>query len=151
MIRPSLSVRKTGEDDARLLFDWVNSVDSLAGKAETSAPINWETHVEWLLRRLSDPDTHMFIAEVDGRPVGQVRLQRKAEAFEIDVFIVSDERRRGYAAQALTKTLQETFDRATVVDAVVKEGNRASEALFKSLGFRQIDRSDGLRRFQIVV
>jgi len=74
-------------DDARLLFEWVNSAESPAGKLRTSGSILWSVHVEWLSRRLADPSCAIWIADHDGTPVGQARVELRDGALEVDIFV----------------------------------------------------------------
>ena len=128
--------------DAELLFGWANAPDSLAGKEQTSAPVPWDEHRRWLSRRLKDKDTLIRIAERAGVLVGQVRLQRRGDAFDVDIYIVPAERRGGVAGTAITAAVEELggMARGSLVRARARADNSPSQRLFESLGFELTSR-----------
>ncbi len=130
--------------DARLLFGWVNDPESLARKERTVAPIPWDHHQGWLAERLDDDDTLMFIVENNEAPAGQVRLQRRGDAFEIDIYVVPGARRRGLAKTAIAAALValEEIRPGANARARVKSDNQASIRLFESLGFEKATGED---------
>lgn len=140
----SHALRPAEISDARLLFDWVNNPESLAQKELTGGPIPWDEHQSWLAQRLVDDNTLLFIVEDKETPSGQVRLQRRAGAFEIDIYIAPSARRRGLARTAITASLDalEGSRPGARVRARVKSDNAASIRLFESLGFEKAPRED---------
>lgn len=139
-----ISLRPATFADAKLLFDWVNSPDSLAGKLRTNGKISWADHSNWFEQRLKDPGTSIWIAYDGDAAVGQVRLQQRlAEdpgVFDVDIFVASEARGRGRAkamlmdaANNLTKRLPGARLRACVL-----HDNKASQELFQSLGYRVV-------------
>ncbi len=135
----SHTLRPAGMSDARLLFGWVNDPEALARKELTGGPIPWDEHRGWLAERLDDDDTLMFIVERGETPAGQVRLQRRGNAFEIDIFIVPDARGRGLAKMAVAAALDALEENrpGAIARARVKSDNQASIRLFESLGFEK--------------
>ena len=137
---PKIRLRPAEPADCRRLFDWVNRPESLAGKLATDEKIAWETHEAWFARRLADGFAKIWIVlDETGAAVGQLRLERKGEAFEVDVFIVPGRRGAGVARAALAEALREAaalWPQAPVV-ARVLPSNRASQALFAACGFRR--------------
>jgi RimJ/RimL family protein N-acetyltransferase len=133
----ALRLRAVHEGDARLLFAWVNRPDSLAAKLETDAAIPWETHQSWLAARLADPGSALWIAEQDGRPVGQVRVERREIGLEVDIFVTAEARGRGLARCMLARAARACADRWPGLPLVarVKTGNLASERLFLAAGY----------------
>ena len=132
--------------DARLLFDWVNARDSLAGKEHTDGPISWEEHKRWLSERMKDDGTMIRIVEHDGAPAGQVRLQRRGGLFDVDVYIVPMERRRGLAGAAIAAAVEELERIApdASVRARVRIDNGQSRRLFERLGFKETGRDGAI-------
>lgn len=135
----TLRYRTAGIDDARLLFDWVNSPDSLAGKLRTTSAIDWNSHLAWLRARLAGKDSLILIAETSGEPIGQVRLQEGAEgSLEVDIYLIPDYRRQGFARSMIIEAVMQGRRRwpGRKFRAVVRTANAASQALFRSAGFR---------------
>lgn len=127
-----------GPQHSDLLLSWVNDPSSLQAKLVTDRAVTAEEHQAWLSTRLSDPETHLWIVQIEGRSIGQVRLQRRAAAFEVDIFIVPDHRRSGLAAAAVTQAvsaLRSERGGEAPVEAVVRRENAGSRRLFASLGF----------------
>ena len=134
-----LSLRPATWADCERLFVWANSPDSLHNKRLTQSAIPYETHRQWLERRLGAPDVILLIAEENGLPVGQVRLELRNGAYEVDIFVIAEARGRGVAAAAFEEALQRLWDRSPEARAraLVGSANAASEHLFERLGFNR--------------
>ena len=143
----ALRLRAAREGDARLLFAWVNRPDSLAAKLATEAAISWETHQSWLAARLADPSSALWIAEQDGRPVGQVRVERRERGLEVDIFVSAEARGRGVARRLLARAARACAERWPGLPLVarVKTGNLASERLFLAAGYALAEQRDDHR------
>ena len=115
------------------MFDWVNAQDSLSQKERTRGPIAWRDHCAWLDERLADPATEIYLLELEGKPVGQVRLQQAGGEHAVDIYVVPAARKRGVAARAIAHVLKQATLPSVV--ARVKAGNAASRRLFAAAGF----------------
>jgi L-amino acid N-acyltransferase YncA len=133
------ALRPATAADVDLLFDWVNRPDSLAAKLQTDAPVARDTHDDWFARRLADTDTAIWIAEQEGRPVGQVRLQLRTNALEVDIYVIPAARRAGTARKMLCAAAKASRQRWPDIPlrALVRHENAASLRLFQSAGFRK--------------
>lgn len=131
--KSELQLRPATIEDARLFFDWVNSPDSLAHKLKTSKPVEWTTHLIWFEARVESQDGLLAIVELDGRPVGQVRLEKRTDGHHVDIYVVPEARRAGVAAQALRLALEMLKSRPII--ATVLFDNEASHRLFCNIGF----------------
>lgn len=136
--------------DSNLLFAWVNRPDSLAAKALTKAPISRDEHEAWFATRLGDPNTAINMIEFEGRAVGQVRMQKGDDAaYAVDIYVEPECRGRGLAAWAIKQAMAALPEQGDDVriKAQVKDGNAPSVALFKSIGFSETGRENGLITF----
>ena len=134
----TVSLRRAGPADSELLFSWVNTLDALAGKLLTTEPIPRQQHEEWFAKRLADPETFIWIIESGHRPVGQLRLMKKADAYEVDIYVADAKRRTGVALEALASGLNEFKNErpgSKIVRARVKSENIGSRGLFDRAGF----------------
>ncbi len=137
-----IGLRPATPADAELLFEWVNSPSSLAGKLKTNGQIKWDDHRRWLTQRLNDPGTSIWIALDDATVVGLVRFQRVKEAgesfYDVDVFVPDRERGRGRAKAMLSAAARELAGREPRARwrALVRKEKSASQRLFQSLGYR---------------
>lgn len=135
-----MQLRPATGDDARLLFEWANDPQTRAASFN-SDPIAWDTHVDWLQRRLNDRDTRIWIGEVDGDPVGQVRFQRDGGEWEISVVVAPDARGNGHAASLIAAGTRELGE---PIVARIKPANEASIRAFEKAGYRLVDDGDPL-------
>lgn len=139
-----IGLRPATSADSELLFAWVNSPSSLAGKLRTNGPIPRDDHRQWLAQRLNDPGTSIWIALDDAAVVGQVRFQRIEEAgesfYDVDIFVANDKRGRGRAKAILSAAACELAGRepGARLRALVRKENSASQRLFQSLGYRLV-------------
>jgi RimJ/RimL family protein N-acetyltransferase len=135
---PDLSLRPASEADAPRLRQWRNDPDTRAASRAT-AEVGAAEHVAWLASVLVDPDRHLWICELDGEPVGQVRFDRlDEERYEISVALAPEARGRGLSSRLISlgvERLRESNPGAEV-EAHVREDNSRSLAAFRRAGFR---------------
>jgi RimJ/RimL family protein N-acetyltransferase len=145
-------IRSVTMADASQLLEWVNSPDSLKWKRLTSDKTSKEAHERWLAKQLSDPESFIWAIEYEGRPVGQVRLQRRGSAFIVDIFIAACDRHRGFASSAVEAAIAEMrrSHPGSDVLAEVHENNLASRRLFELIGFRLAGREDDWRQYWLL-
>lgn len=136
---PPVRLRAARPDDAGLLFDWVNRADSLAGKLKTTAPIARREHDAWFARKLASDDAAIWIAELGGTPVGQVRLELGDGALHVDIYVKPGQRQKGVGLAMLEAARSEAAARwpGVPLKAWIKLDNRASRQLFASAGYAE--------------
>jgi RimJ/RimL family protein N-acetyltransferase len=147
-----LRIRPVTDQDARLLWEWVNEPGARAS-AFRSDPIPWEEHLAWFGRKAADRRCRMYVIEADGRPAGQVRFDiDDAGQAEVDISIAADCRGRGYGAEALRLACARVLadGQPTKVVAHIKPHNVASARAFARAGFvaersRRADAGDPVR------
>ena len=130
-----LRLRPAREYDNMLYFNWANDPE-VRKQAIESAAISWVHHKEWFDNKLADPKSRLFVLMAGVLPVGQIRFdQREGEAW-IDYSLDDLVRRRGWGAQIVKmgNALMQQSEPLRL-RAEVKEGNRASCAVFMRLGF----------------
>ena len=130
-----ISIRKATLADELVLLEWVNQYDSLSTKIETKNKILLSKHKKWFLERLNDLGTYIWIILNEKRkPLGQIRFQKKIEKyFDVDIYVESNERRKGIAKKALYLAQRETGLKP--LRAFVKKNNINSYNFFLSNGF----------------
>lgn len=124
-------LRKADEKDVELLFSWVN--DPITRKsAFDSHVISYDEHVNWFQKILKTENIHQLIFEKEGVPVGQVRIEKKGDAAELDYSIAPGFRMMGYGKEliALVKQYVETnFRDVKEIVAFVKAENIGSQKM----------------------
>jgi RimJ/RimL family protein N-acetyltransferase len=125
----------TPDDEARLL-EWRNEPAVREGSftQETVLP---EEHASWFGRKLADPDVRVLIVEHEGRPVGQVRLERSDGEAEVHISL-SGEARGGGLGSAALELAAEAARRQLGVDLLVariRPDNERSIRAFRAAGF----------------
>ncbi len=135
-----IQFRKATLEDAKLLFDWRNDPQTRHSAFET-AVIPWDRHVQWLTRKLQNPQTHIFILYNEARSsVGQIRFDVDKGVGYVDIAIDPKERKKGYATEGLLITCPHMFKTASLrkIVAHVKKDNEASYRSFRKAGFQDL-------------
>jgi RimJ/RimL family protein N-acetyltransferase len=132
-----LELRPARHEDSRLLLDWRNDPNVRAASFSTQE-ISRESHDAWLARKLEDPDCALLIVEMDGNPLGYVRLDRlNRDEAEISIALAPEARGRGIGRDALrlaTSSAARSLGVKTV-RARVRGANSASLTAFRAAGF----------------
>jgi RimJ/RimL family protein N-acetyltransferase len=138
-----LVMREANEKDVDLYFDWAND-DVVRQNSLDQNPIIYENHVKWFMSKLSSDHSLLYIFEVLGRRVGQVRLDKVEDAWEIDYSVDSCYRGLGVGKMMITQIMQKNFhtNLNLPLKALVKSQNLASQRVFEQLGFQKIDEVD---------
>jgi UDP-2,4-diacetamido-2,4,6-trideoxy-beta-L-altropyranose hydrolase len=132
-----MKIRDAKLSDAELLFTWVNDND-VRENSFNQNPIQWENHVIWLIKKLSDHNVKIFILELDGLPVGQIRYElTENDKWIIDYSISKNYRGRGLGKQIISITIA-LFENG-IFRGEVKSSNIASKKAFESNGFSKLD------------
>ncbi|QEA29077.1 GNAT family N-acetyltransferase [Microbacterium sp. CBA3102] len=143
-------IRAVTPGDAGLLLSWRNDPETRVASL-SSASVDWETHVAWLTRTLSDPLRTLYIGELGGTAIGTVRFdQDEAGAAEVSITVAPAQRGRRLSLPLLRAgmaTYAAAHPSTKNVIARVREENTASRSLFAAGGFTEMDRSaDGVIR-----
>lgn len=133
--------------DEALLLEWRNEPLTRANSSHTGE-ITIESHRYWMQRVMLDRDTHLYIAEVDGVPVGQGRIERawKAISKKMDSALIGysvDVKKRGNGygkliAEKLVCLARHTHGYGLVM-ARIKRGNLCSVKVAINAGVNNIE------------
>jgi RimJ/RimL family protein N-acetyltransferase len=96
--------------------------------------------MDWFVSKLASPDCEFLVGEQDGRPVGVLRMDRRADEWEVSIVVAPEVRSRGFGKAMLSAVIR---GRRHLV-AEVLPGNEHSHELFRSCGWRLA--GDGLYR-----
>ncbi len=131
-----LRLRAATEADSSLLLQWRNDPDAVRWSGNGRA-IETAEHDQWFASVLENPGHRLRIGEVDGRPVGFVRVDVHGGVGTVSVAVAPDQRGRGYGRDLLTATLEDVQADCQVVTlaAIIHRENEASLRAFRSVGF----------------
>lgn len=118
-------------DDAKVLFAWRNDPDTRANSM-TADEVPWESHCAWLEASLANDNRDLLVAEVEGVPVGTVRIDRGEET-ELSWTVAPDARGKGYAKQMV----KAACPKGRVI-ATIKAANVASQRVAAAAGFKVV-------------
>jgi len=137
MTPPLVTLRSVRDDDAERLLEWRNDADavrfSVSGRRVTG-----EDHARWFATRRHDPRVHLWIAEVDGTPVGQVRVDEETDGVGVvSVAVAPAHRGRGIGSEMLRAMADTAAAETTVrvLRALVHPDNVQSVRAFEKAGF----------------
>ena len=136
-LESSLNLRKTDEKDLMLYFGWRN--DPIARQNSINKEyISLETHTQWFLSKLLDANSRLYILEWAGKPVGQIRFDKKNDDWEIGFMIDSNHREKGLGLLIVKMGICAINQTDGIINftAKVQKDNKASESIFRKLGFR---------------
>jgi len=134
-------LRKAKAEDVELLFAWANNLD-VRRNAFQQQEITWEEHKAWYERKLRQDESQIFIACIstdggDGKPVGQIRLDRDGDSAQIDYSIDQAFRGKGYGTRMVREAERIADPKIHRLCAKVKRSNPSSARVFEKCGFER--------------
>jgi RimJ/RimL family protein N-acetyltransferase len=145
-----VKLRLATSDDAALIFDWRN--DETSRKAsESSDPLDWIQHCEWLESRLeSFSSEKVYIAEeVEGHPVAYGRIWNKAKnTATISICVDPSLRGEGIGTKVIGLLRDKIYEDKRTPVAIIKDTNVISQKAFISNGFKIRNRRLGWLEFR---
>jgi RimJ/RimL family protein N-acetyltransferase len=131
-----LYLREAKAEDVRLFFDWANE-PAVRANSLNSEPIPFETHRLWFDSQLKNPDSKLFILTNGSASLGQIRIQKKEDLWEIGYSIDQEQRGKKLGAEIVRLLLSKFRDYS--FKAIVKKENTASVKVFENLDFEILD------------
>ena len=127
-----LLLRDVEVKDEELIFEWAN--DTLTRSMSfSSTQISWGDHQSWFQKRLMDPASLFYIAENQGRPVGQVRFEQEGDEVLVSLTVAPEERGKGYASRIISSGVVRAG--LSEVVAYIKPENARSVRAFERAGY----------------
>jgi RimJ/RimL family protein N-acetyltransferase len=118
----------------------------------TDKPIEWTAHVEWFRSKLGDENVELYVAEADGLPIGQIRLEFESGEATLSFSIDRLVRGRGWSRWMITEAIKHTQRaRPVIVKAFVKAENEPSRRAFARLGWSESQPAEGQILFRLPV
>ena len=124
-------------DDARTLLRWRNDPHTRAASHQVGEVTLLE-HVQWLERTLASPTCKLYIAEVDGQPVGTMRADITDGVTSLSWTVAPEVRRRSVGRQMVSMLAASI---SGPIRAEVKASNVASQRIAEAAGMT-VERSE---------
>ena len=129
-----LKLRRAVEADCKVIWEWSNEPDVRANSFSTEN-ILWESHEEWFLSKINDPNSLFFIASNgDGKLIGQIRYDVIGSDAVVSVSIDKEHRWGPEVIFVGCKTICKQLPIKTI-HAYIKGSNKASLSIFIKAGF----------------
>jgi diamine N-acetyltransferase len=138
-------------EDAALLMDLNNDPETAQYVVGNPRQVTLQEQIQWMERTKTETDTHRFIVEHSGAPVGTViisSIDRANLTANVNIKLHRDARGKGIGKQSIMQALQYCFETLGLfcVTAHVLSYNTASLALFNSCGFV----NEGILRSRVI-
>jgi RimJ/RimL family protein N-acetyltransferase len=135
--RRPITLRRARPDDSALLLAWRNDPSTRRWYLNP-APVGGAEHAAWFGRVLRSPGSRIYVAAEGGRPVGQLRLDRRGRRAEVSFSVAAAHRGRGIGVAVLKRTpsvARRDLAVSRLVAHVVPD-NVASAVTFLKAGYR---------------
>jgi UDP-2,4-diacetamido-2,4,6-trideoxy-beta-L-altropyranose hydrolase len=145
MTSPIVTLRSARDDDAERILEWRNDADAIRFSV-SGRRVTGEDHARWFATRRHDPRVHLWIAEVDGTAVAQVRVDEEADGVGVvSIAVAPAHRRRGIGSEMLRAIADTAAAETTVrvLRALVHPDNVQSVRAFEKAGFRMTAAQEG--------
>jgi len=144
-----VGLRKATFDDEDRLFMWATDTETRR-QSVNQGPITFDDHHQWMMERLCDSHSHVFIARADFDDIGTMMLDSRPNVLSkssscnrgmsrharVSITVAPIHRGRGYAAPMLTALCNKARAlHIRTLEAVVKRDNGPSLSAFRSCGF----------------
>lgn len=140
-----IELRPATPQDGQQLLAWRN--DPATRRASISREeVTATEHAIWLTEVSADPARELMIGEIDGVPVGTVRLDAEVGSIEISITVAPERRGEGLGGELLDAAIaciSRTRPDAQLI-ARIREDNPPSLHLFADRGFRRVGAIDGV-------
>lgn len=137
-----LDLRPAATADCRLVWEWANTPEVRAASFR-SEPIPWDAHVAWFNRLLASPASQLFLASLDGIPVGQIRFEPALNGAVVSVGLAPGQRGRGLGPALIRAGCERHFATSATgrINAYTRPENQASVRAFEKAGFACLGRA----------
>lgn len=131
-----LLLRAARASDAAFVLECRNDPDAVR-HSMTGSAVAAGDHLSWFERRLAHPESPLWVGEVDGVRVGNVRLDVDGPVGEVGIAVHPSARGAGHGRALLAAMLAESARAGLVREVVarVHRDNTASLRLFRGAGF----------------
>jgi spore coat polysaccharide biosynthesis predicted glycosyltransferase SpsG/GNAT superfamily N-acetyltransferase len=133
-----IQFRKATREDSYQLWRLANDT-KVRRNSFNPEPISYEQHLRWFEKKLESSSSIIYVLDVSGVLLAQVRYDGKDETAEIDYAVIPGFRRKGLGTRILEITSENACRELGVsgVQGIVKKDNKASASSFLKAGFEK--------------
>lgn len=139
-------LRKVEEKDCDLIYYWAND-EQVRINSFSNDKIVYDNHIKWFNKKINERNNYFFILVHKDIDVGSIRLGVENQKGIISYSISKDFRGKGYGGIIIEK-LEEKIKECELdiheLDGEVKYTNKASQKIFKKLGYKEYTLQDKL-------
>lgn len=132
---PEFQLIYATNSDVQLYYDWAND-PTVRANSLNSEPIPFENHLSWFSKRLQSENAHLLILVQGSEKVGQIRLEKEGELWNINYSIAAEHRGKGLGKKIVALAL-DLFPNYHFL-ARVQQTNNASLKVFEALNFKRV-------------
>lgn len=135
----TLVVRRASLADMMQYFHWTND-PATRQQSFNSEPIPLENHQKWFNSKVISTACVMYVVELDGKAIGQIRFDFKEQEAIISFSLDKAYRGRGLGLGILQSGVvqyQKEFGSDRIIVGFVKKNNTPSLKAFRTLGFEE--------------
>ena len=132
-------LRKATIGDIDVVYGWQRLLETRKYFNNPSIP-EYSEHLKWMSNAIDRNDIDFYIITNKEANVGLVRLNTQPNlCATVSILISPDEYGKGFAKAALKIIIQKYNNH--IIQAYVHQANLASQKLFESVGFMQLDKN----------
>ncbi|GFK94863.1 UDP-N-acetylglucosamine--N-acetylmuramyl-(pentapeptide) pyrophosphoryl-undecaprenol N-acetylglucosamine transferase [Fundidesulfovibrio magnetotacticus] len=139
----TLRLRPASQADSALLLAWRNDPETIRASLQ-DRPVSLAEHNAWFAKSLADPSLRLYVAELEGRPAGTVRLNSDASGHVLSWTVAPSMRGQG-VGKAMVRLAVQHAPRA--VRAEIRQGNIASVRIALHAGLSLHSTSQGIHLY----
>ena len=137
-----LTLTVVKKEDCDLIYNWANE-PTVRKKSFNSEKITYEEHKKWFDTKLNDENCRMYILEIDGIKIGQIRVDIENEVAKLSYSIGKEHRGKGNGVIMLTLLEDKLIDeKVSIIRGLVKHENIASKKCFEKCGYTKKEEED---------
>lgn len=150
----SVTFRMATQEDALLYFNWANDADVRKNSFHTNE-ISYDDHVRWFSAKLISGKCFFYLfSNIQGVPVGQVRIESHPEETIIGISLDRAFRGKDLSKKLLKLATTDYLDRHPTekISAYVKYGNISSYKSFIAASFKEVQpvSIEGTKSFKLI-
>jgi ribosomal-protein-alanine N-acetyltransferase len=145
-LQTEIFLRKVYEKDCDLIYSWAND-EQVRMNSFDHEKIIYQDHVKWFNKRISGKNNYFFILVNKDTDVGYIRLDVENQIGIISYSISKDFRGNGYGTIIIEKLEEKVKECEFDIHELygeVKFTNKASQRIFKKLGYKEYILQDKL-------